>query len=123
MQPSPHSPNTYPPFRIVDSDNDPLDDTGRHIITCLGPSSTGSQWIVGNTSAQPKVLDREGQSTLFYFMKGDVYVTDPSKTTGHTASVTGVAFHPLMKDICWTTGLDGSIRQWDTSGRVPRREF
>ena len=28
-----------------------------------------------------------------------------------------MAFHPLIKDICWTTGLDGSIRQWDTSGR------
>jgi len=109
--------NTYPPFRIVDSDNDPLDQTGRHIMTALSPSATGGQWIVGNTSAQAKVLDREGQTTLYYFIKGDVYVTDPTKTTGHTASVTGVAFHPLIKDICWTTGLDGSIRQWDTSGK------
>lgn len=109
--------NTYPPFRIVDSDNDPLDETGRHVITSLSPSSSGGQWIVGNTSAQAKVLDREGQITLFYFIKGDVYVTDPSKTSGHTASVTGVAFHPLIKDVCWTTGLDGSVRQWDTSGK------
>ena len=109
--------NTYPPFRIVDSDNDPLDQTGRHIMTALSPSATGGQWIVGNTSAQAKVLDREGQTTLYYFIKGDVYVTDPTKTTGHTASVTGVSFHPLIKDICWTTGLDGSIRQWDTSGK------
>jgi len=36
--------------------------------------------------------------------------------------VTGVAFHPLVKDVCWTTGLDGSIRQWDVSGRA-RTEF
>lgn len=122
MQPSASSsPNlgvTYPPFRIVDSDNDPLDSTGRHIITALGVSSTGSQWIVGSTSAQPKVLDREGRATLFYFIKGDTYVTDSSKTKGHTAGVTGVAFHPLVKDVCWTTGLDGSIRQWDVSGRA-----
>lgn len=117
MQPTPQSNNTYPPFRIVDSDNDPLDQTGRHIMTALSPSATGGQWIVGNTSAQAKVLDREGQTTLYYFIKGDVYVTDPTKTTGHTASVTGVSFHPLIKDICWTTGLDGSIRQWDTSGK------
>jgi len=108
---------TYPPFRIVDSDNDPLDNTGRHILTSLGPSASGAQWIVGSTSAQAKVIDREGRATLFYFLKGDTYVTDSSATKGHTASVTGVAFHPLVKDICWTCGLDGSIRQWDVSGR------
>ncbi|KAL7531598.1 hypothetical protein ACHAXR_004130, partial [Thalassiosira sp. AJA248-18] len=108
---------TYPPFRIVDSDNDPLDNTGRHVLTALGPSATGGQWIVGTTSSQPKVLDREGRTTLFSFVKGDTYVTDSSATKGHTAGVTGVAFHPLVKDICWTTGLDGSIRQWDVSGR------
>jgi len=124
MQPSavPSGEVTYPPFRIVDSDNDPLDDTGRHVLTALGPSSTGSQWIVGSTSAQPKVLDREGRTTLFYFIKGDIYVTDSSKTKGHTAGVTGVAFHPLVKDVCWTCGLDGSIRQWDVSGRA-KTEF
>mmetsp|Transcript_786 Transcript_786/g.1708 ORF Transcript_786/g.1708 Transcript_786/m.1708 type:complete len:557 (+) Transcript_786:874-2544(+) len=112
----------YPPFRIVDSDNDPLDSTGRHVLTALGPSATGSQWIVGSTSAQPKVLDREGRTTLFNFIKGDTYVTDSSKTKGHTAGVTGVAFHPLAKDACWTTGLDGSIRRWDVSGRA-KTEF
>jgi len=117
MQPTPTSENTFPPFRIVDSDNDPLDNTGRHIITALGPSASGGQWIVGTTSAQPKVLDREGRTTLFYFLKGDTYVTDSNATKGHTAGVTGVAFHPLVKDICWTCGLDGSIRQWDVSGR------
>lgn len=108
---------TYPPFRIVDTDNDPLDQTGRHILTALGPSATGGQWIVGTTSSQPKVLDREGRTTLFHFIKGDTYVTDSSATKGHTAGVTGVAFHPLVKDVCWTCGLDGSIRQWDVSGR------
>ncbi|KAL7555043.1 hypothetical protein ACHAWF_018648 [Thalassiosira exigua] len=108
---------TYPPFRIVDLDNDPLDQTGRHVLTSLGSSQTGGQWIVGTTSAQPKVLDREGRATLFYFIKGDVYVTDSSQTKGHTAGVTGVAFHPLIKEVCWTCGMDGSIRQWDLSGR------
>lgn len=111
------SENTYPPFRIVDSENDPLDNTGRHIITALAPSSTGAQWIVGTTSAQPKILDREGRSTLFHFIKGDIYVTDSSNTKGHTAGVTGVAFHPFVNETCWSCGLDGSIRQWDVSGR------
>jgi WD40 repeat protein len=107
----------YTPFRIVDSDNDPLDSTGRHVLTCLGPSPSGDRWIVGTTSSQPKVIDREGSATLFNFVKGDNYVTDSSNTKGHTAPVTGVGFHPLIKDICWTCSRDGSIRQWDLSGR------
>jgi WD40 repeat protein len=117
MQPSPDSETTFPPFKIVDSDNDPLDSTGRHIITALGASAGGGQWIVGSTSSQPRVLDREGRTTLFHFIKGDTYVTDSNNTKGHTAPVTGVAFHPLVKEICWTCGLDGSIRQWDLSGK------
>ena len=85
MQPTSNTQTTYPPFRIVDSDNDPLDSTGRHIITALGASAGGGQWIVGTTSAQPRVLDREGRATLFHFIKGDIYVTDSSNTKGHTA--------------------------------------
>ena len=107
----------YTPFRIVDSDNDPLDSTGRHMLTCLGPSPSGAAWIVGTTSSQPKVIDREGSATLFNFVKGDNYVTDASNTKGHTSGVTGVAFHPLMKEVCFTCSRDGSIRQWDVSGR------
>ncbi|EJK69116.1 hypothetical protein THAOC_09666 [Thalassiosira oceanica] len=118
MQPKKNSSGgtTYAPFRIVDSDNDPLDSTG-HIISSVGPSATGGSWIVGTTSAQPRVLDREGVATLFHFIKGDTYVTDSSNTKGHTAPVTGVAFNPLIRDVCYSTGLDGSIRQWDVSGR------
>ena len=119
MKPTTNSTNDvyYPPFRIVDSDNDPLDSTGRHVLTCLGPSPSGASWIVGTTSSQPKVIDREGSATLFNFVKGDNYVTDSSNTKGHTAPVTGVAFHPLIKDTCFTCSRDGSIRQWDVSGR------
>ena len=107
----------YAPFRIVDSYDDPLDSTGRHIVTALNVSASGGQWIVGTTSSQARVVDREGRTTLHHFIKGDTYVTDSSNTKGHTASVTGVAFHPLGQDICWTCSYDGSIRQWDVSGR------
>ena len=102
MQPkkNPSGETTYAPFRIVDSDNDPLDSTGRHIISSVGPSATGGSWIIGTTSAQPRVLDREGIATLFHFIKGDTYVTDSSNTKGHTAPVTGVAFNPLIRDVC-----------------------
>ena len=107
----------YAPFRIVDSYNDPLDSTGRHVVTALNVSASGGQWIIGTTSSQPRVVDREGRTTLYHFMKGDVYVTDSSKNKGHTASVTGVAFHPLGQEICWSCSYDGSVRQWDVSGR------
>lgn len=108
---------TYAPFRIVDSYNDPLDSTGRHVVTSLNVSSSGGQWIVGTTSSQPRVVDREGRNTLYHFIKGDTYVTDSSNTKGHTAGVSGVAFHPLGQEICWSCSYDGSIRQWDISGR------
>ncbi|KAL7452342.1 hypothetical protein ACHAWC_004073, partial [Mediolabrus comicus] len=111
------SKTTYAPFRIVDSYNDPLDSTGRHVVTSLNVSSSGGQWIVGTTSSQPRVVDREGRNTLYHFIKGDTYVTDSSNTKGHTASVSGVAFHPLGQEICWSCSYDGSIRQWDISGR------
>jgi WD40 repeat protein len=110
----------YPPFRIVDSDTDRLDSTGRHVITSLGASYVGGgdgQWIVGTTSAQPHVLDREGKCTLFHFIKGDIYVTDADKNKGHIAPVTGVSYHPLLPHVAWSCGYDGSIRQWDLSGK------
>lgn len=109
----------YPPFRIVDSDTDRLDSTGRHVITSLGASYVGGdgQWIVGTTSAQPHVLNREGKCTLYHFIKGDIYVTDADKNKGHTAPVSGVGYHPLIPDIAWSCGYDGSIRQWDLSGK------
>ena len=117
MRPTKDLQTMFAPFRVVDSDNDPLDQTGRHVITALGASGTGGRWIVGTTSAQPRILDREGGTTMYHFIKGDAYVTDCSKTKGHTAGVTGVAFHPLIKETCWTAGLDGSVRQWDIGGR------
>lgn len=107
----------YAPFRIVDSYNDPLDSTGRHVVTALNVSASGGQWIIGTTSSQPRVVDREGRTTLYHFIKGDTYVTDSSNTKGHTARVTGVAFHPLGQEICWSCSYDGSVRQWDVSGR------
>lgn len=116
---SPCDDTPFPPFRVVDSDTDRLDSTGRHVITSLGASCVGGdgQWIVGTTSAQPHVLDREGKSTLHHFIKGDMYVTDADRNRGHTAPVTGVGYHPLIPDIAWSCGYDGSIRQWDLSGK------
>jgi WD40 repeat protein len=35
---------------------------------------------------------------------------------GHTMEVTGVAWHPIDKNIVLTSSLDGSVRIWDLLG-------
>jgi WD40 repeat protein len=72
-------------------------------------SNTGDRILVGTGSVQPLVLDREGE-TIIKFMRGDMYVTDQTKTVGHTAAVTAVDWHPLERDIVLTASLDGSAR-------------
>ena len=48
-----------------------------------------------------------------HFFAIQVYVTDPTKTTGHTAPVTSVSWHPLDKNTVLTGSMDGSVRIWD----------
>jgi hypothetical protein len=81
-------------------------------IRSMAYSSTGERLVIATGSSQPLVVDRDGQE-LVKFVRGDVYVTDPSKTIGHTASVTCVGWHPLEKSIVFTTSRDGSLRCWN----------
>jgi len=83
-----------------------------HPIVALCHSNTGDRMLVGTTSAQPMVLDRDGRE-IIQFAKGDVYVTDMSRTIGHTATITDVAWHPLERDIVMTASIDGSARLWN----------
>lgn len=53
---------------------------------------------------------REGS---IQFIKGEVYVSNMSKTTGHLSSVTSVDWHPHDKSICLTSSLDGLARLWN----------
>ena len=45
--------------------------------------------MVGTTGVQQSILDRDGRS-LWDCVKGDPYVTDMARATGHAGSVTGV---------------------------------
>jgi pSer/pThr/pTyr-binding forkhead associated (FHA) protein len=81
-------------------------------ILSMAYSSDGSSILIGTGSSQCKVFDRDGQE-LVKFVRGDVYVRDPSKTIGHTAAVTSVGWHPLHKSIVFTTSRDGSMRSWN----------
>ena len=47
-----------------------------------------------------------------------MYVVDQAKTSGHTAAVTGVAWHPLERDIVLSSSNDGSARLWNLNGKT-----
>ena len=81
-------------------------------IRSMSYSSDGALILIGTGSSQCQVFNRDGQD-IIKFVRGDVYVRDPSKTIGHTATVTGVGWHPLEKSIVFTTSRDGSLRMWN----------
>ena len=100
------------PLRPLPFHNGYICQEANYPLTGLAPSPNGDRWIVGTASSQPQLLDRDGQE-LLTFVRGDVYVMDPQKTSGHTAGITGVAWHPLLSSIVFTTSRDGSLRVWN----------
>ncbi|VEU38625.1 unnamed protein product [Pseudo-nitzschia multistriata] len=81
-------------------------------VRSMAYSSDGSSILIGTGSAQPRVFSRDG-SELVKFVRGDIYVRDPSKTIGHTAPVTSVGWHPLEASTVFSTSRDGSLRCWN----------
>lgn len=45
-------------------------------------------------------------------------MTDQARTSGHTAGVTGVDWHPLERDVVLTSSMDGSARLWNLNGKT-----
>jgi WD repeat-containing protein 70 len=96
---------TAQPFKIITVQD------GHSIVKAVY-SNTGDKILVGTTSAQPMLLDRDGNQ-IIEFNKGDMYVTDMTKTDGHIAQITAVDWHPLDRNLCITSSLDGSVRIWN----------
>jgi WD repeat-containing protein 70 len=90
-----------------------IPDEGYWPISCTY-STTGDRMIIGTGSVQPSIVNREGEIIL-QFIRGDMYVTDQSKTVGHTAAVTCVDWHPFQRDVVITSSMDGSVRLWNIS--------
>lgn len=88
-----------------------------HPVVDVCYSNTGDRLLVATGSVQPKVLDRDGNE-IIQFVRGDMYVTDQARTTGHTAAVTGVDWHPFERDIVLTSSNDGSARIWNLNGKT-----
>lgn len=97
------------PFRSL------VPDEGHWIVDAVY-SNTGDRLLVASGSAQPVLLDRDGHE-LLRFVRGDMYVSDQSKTTGHTAAVSSVDWHPLDRDTVLTGSADGSARLWNLTGK------
>lgn len=88
-------------------------------VRSIAYAPTGDRFVVATGSTQPRLMDRDGSEQLLEFARGDVYVTDPAKTTGHTAAVTCIQWHPLEKSTVYTTSRDGSLRRWNVdSGKL-----
>lgn len=85
-----------------------------HPIRCLQYSSTGDMILVVSGNSQAKVLDRDGFEKL-ECVKGDQYITDMSKTKGHTAQLTAGAWHPYRKEEFLTCSMDSTLRIWTTA--------
>ena len=73
--------------------------TGEHILVCAA-------------NAQAKVYDRDGYEKL-ECVKGDQYLTDMFRTTGHTTVLNGGTFHPQIRSEFLTCSNDGTVRTWD----------
>jgi len=82
-------------------------------VRSIAFAPAGDRYVVATGSSQPRMMDRDGSEELLEFARGDVYVIDPSKTIGHTASVTCIQWHPVEKSIVYTTSRDGSLRRWN----------
>lgn len=73
-----------------------------------------SQVFVVTATAQPRVLDRNGE-TLTEFVKGDMYLRDMKNTKGHISEVTSGTWSPTDYNLCVTAGTDSTVRIWDAN--------
>lgn len=81
-------------------------------VTSLDYSFNGALFLVATTSSQAKLYDRDGfeQKT---FARGDSYLFDMKKTTGHTTQVNEARFaYGGQPDAAFTVSNDGTLRRW-----------
>lgn len=103
------------PFRDIEPDEG-------HAVVAVSFSPSGDRFLCCTGSAQPQILTRDGKM-LLKFNRGDPYVTDMTRTTGHVTSVTGGEWQPGEKMRCATSSVDGSVRLWDLCGKTGLRDY
>jgi len=96
----------FRPFRMME---EPM---GSYQLRSVDWSPSNSNFVVGASSPQPKLFDRDGKE-LSTLKRGDMYLRDLKHTQGHIAAVTCVRWHPSESLLIATAGEDGSVRTWD----------
>lgn len=81
-------------------------------IRALHYSVTGDMILVVSGNSQAKILDRDGFEKM-ECVKGDQYITDMSKTKGHTAQLTAGCWHPFTREEFLTSSMDATLRIWN----------
>lgn len=81
-------------------------------IVALSFNSKQDKLLVCGGGCQPKLLTRDGRE-IVEFVKGDMYIKDLKFTKGHTSNITHGLCNPFHENICYTSGVDGTIRVWD----------
>lgn len=81
-------------------------------IRALHYSITGDMILVVSGNSQAKILDRDGFEKM-ECVKGDQYISDMSRTKGHTAQLTSGCWHPFTREEFLTAALDGTLRIWN----------
>lgn len=61
-------------------------------------SITGDMLLVTPSSSEAKVFDRDGKK-LAETAKGDMYIRDQNRTSGHVSALTSGTWHPRDKNI------------------------
>ncbi|XP_036333473.1 gastrulation defective protein 1 homolog [Rhagoletis pomonella] len=82
-----------------------------HTLRALHYSVTGDMILVVSGNSQAKILDRDGFEKM-ECVKGDQYISDMSRTKGHTAQLTSGCWHPYTREEFLTAALDGTLRVW-----------
>lgn len=81
---------------------------------------SGSQFLCITATPQARIFDRDG-NLVAEFKKGDMYLRDKLHTKGHTAEVTGAAWHPTDYNLFVTVGTDSTVRIWDVNKRLEQK--
>ncbi|KAJ2081737.1 hypothetical protein H4R24_002134 [Coemansia sp. RSA 988] len=80
-------------------------------IHALKYNSTGDLLLCATGDPRPKLFMPDGRS-VSEFKRGDMYVMDMRRTTGHVAALTSVDWYPDGAKFV-TAGADSTLRIWD----------
>ena len=89
---------------------------GSYFVHDLKWSPAGDTLLVISGTSQAKVYTRDGGDEYVY-KKGDVYIRDMKKTSGHVAELSSGDWHPHTVGRFLTASADSSIRLWDVEDR------